>query len=40
MLYNYYSNNMELAIRDYQLNEALTLLKGLHILDRMKKPKG
>ena len=29
----YYSNNMELAIRDYQLNEALTLLKGLHILD-------
>jgi carboxyl-terminal processing protease len=37
---NYYSNNMELAIRDYQLNEALTLLKGLHILDRMKTPKG
>jgi carboxyl-terminal processing protease len=37
---NYYSNNMELAIRDYQLNEALTLLKGLHILDRMKKPRG
>jgi carboxyl-terminal processing protease len=36
----YYSNNMELAIRDYQLNEALTLLKGMHILDRMKKPKG
>ena len=35
-----YSNNMELAIRDYQLNEALTLLKGLHILDRMKAPKG
>ena len=37
---NYYSNNIELAIRDYQLNEALTLLKGLHILDRMKRPKG
>ena len=37
---NYYSNNMELAIRDYQLNEALTLLKGLHILDRMKIPQG
>ena len=37
---SYYSNNMELAIRDYQLNEALTLLKGLHILNRMKKPKG
>jgi carboxyl-terminal processing protease len=37
---SYYSNNMELAIRDYQLNEALTLLKGMHILDRMKKPKG
>ena len=37
---SYYSNNMELAIRDYQLNEALTLLKGLHILDRMKKPRG
>jgi carboxyl-terminal processing protease len=37
---NYYSNNIELAIRDYQLNEALTLLKGLHILDRMKTPKG
>jgi carboxyl-terminal processing protease len=35
----YYSNNMELAIRDYQLNEALTLLKGLHILNRVKKPK-
>ena len=37
---SYYSNNIELAIRDYQLNEALTLLKGLHILDRMKRPKG
>ena len=37
---SYYSNNMELAIRDYQLNEALTLLKGMHILNRMKKPKG
>ncbi|MDA9680133.1 S41 family peptidase [Gammaproteobacteria bacterium] len=36
----YYSNNMRLATHDYQLNEALTLLKGLHILDRMKKPKG
>ena len=24
--------NMDLAIQDYQLNEALTLLKGLHIL--------
>ena len=34
-----YSNNMELAIRDYQLNEALTLLKGLHILNRMETPK-
>lgn len=28
------SNRMELAIRDYQLNEALTLLKGLRILAR------
>jgi carboxyl-terminal processing protease len=35
----HYSNNMELAKRDYQLNEALTLLKGLHILNRMKTPK-
>lgn len=26
--------NMDIAIRDYQLNEALTLLKGLHILGR------
>jgi len=35
-----YSNNMELAKRDYQLNEALTLLKGLHILSRTTTPKG
>ena len=35
-----YSSNMELAVRDYQLNEALTLLKGLHILSRMKTPQG
>jgi carboxyl-terminal processing protease len=32
--------NMELATRDYQLNEALTLLKGLHILGRTKTPQG
>jgi carboxyl-terminal processing protease len=38
-LAQHYSNNMELAKRDYQLNEALTLLKGLHILNRMKTPK-
>ena len=35
-----YSNNMKLAMRDYQLNEALTLLKGLHILGKMKTPQG
>ncbi len=35
-----YSNNMDLAKRDYQLNEALTLLKGLHILSRTTTPKG
>ena len=35
-----YSSNMELAVRDYQLNEALTLLKGLHILGRTKTPQG
>ena len=34
-----YSNNMALAARDYQLNEALTLLKGLHILKGMATPK-
>lgn len=32
--------NMELAIRDYQLNEALTLLKGLHIMSKTTKPQG
>ena len=33
--------NLELASRDYQLNEALTLLKGLHILGtRTTTPKG
>lgn len=32
--------NRELATRDYQLNEALTLLKGLHILTRSTTPKG
>jgi len=37
---NPYFSNMELAIRDYQLNEALTLLKGLHILGRMGTPQG
>lgn len=37
---NPYSNNMKLAMRDYQLNEALTLLKGLHIMGKMKTPKG
>jgi carboxyl-terminal processing protease len=35
-----YSSNMELAVRDYQLNEALTLLKGLHIMKRLKTPQG
>jgi carboxyl-terminal processing protease len=35
-----YSSNMELAVRDYQLNEALILLKGLHILGRTKTPQG
>jgi carboxyl-terminal processing protease len=35
-----YSSNMELAVRDYQLNEALTLLKGLHIIGGMKTPQG
>jgi hypothetical protein len=35
-----YSSNVELAVRDYQLNEALTLLKGLHIISRMKTPQG
>jgi hypothetical protein len=34
-----YSNNMELAIRDYQLNEALTLLKGLSIANSIKTPR-
>ena len=32
--------NMELAIRDYQLNEALTLLKGLHIISKTTTPQG
>jgi len=33
--------NMELASKDYQLNEALTLLKGLNILARQyKQPQG
>ncbi len=34
------TNNMELATRDYQLNEALTLLKGLNILAKSKSPQG
>jgi carboxyl-terminal processing protease len=33
-------NNMQLATTDYQLNEALTLLKGLHILGRTSTPQG
>lgn len=33
-------SNMELASRDYQLNEALTLLKGLNILGKSKPPQG
>lgn len=33
-------NSRELASRDYQLNEALTLLKGLHILSGMTPPQG
>lgn len=32
--------SMELAIQDYQLNEALTLLKGLHILSKQTSPQG
>ena len=32
--------NLDLATRDYQLNEALTLLKGLHILKQTTVPKG
>ncbi|MBT4162196.1 MAG: S41 family peptidase [Gammaproteobacteria bacterium] len=32
--------NLELATQDYQLNEALTLLKGLHILSRTTTPQG
>ena len=32
--------SMELAIQDYQLNEALTLLKGLHILSKQTIPQG
>jgi len=32
--------SMELAIQDFQLNEALTLLKGLHILGRTTTPQG
>ncbi len=32
--------SMELAIQDYQLNEALTLLKGLHILSKQTTPQG
>ena len=34
------AGNRDLASRDYQLNEALTLLKGLHILSRTTTPKG
>ena len=35
------SNNVELATQDYQLNEALALLKGLNILARKsKQPQG
>jgi carboxyl-terminal processing protease len=35
------SANIELASKDYQLNEALTLLKGLNILARKsKQPQG
>ena len=35
------SSNVELATQDYQLNEALTLLKGLNILTRKsKQPQG
>ncbi len=35
------SNNVELATQDYQLNEALSLLKGLNILARKsKQPQG
>ncbi|MBO6558082.1 MAG: S41 family peptidase [Pseudomonadales bacterium] len=33
-------NRIELASRDYQLNEALTLLKGLHILNGRTRPQG
>lgn len=33
-------NSIELASRDYQLNEALTLLKGLHILSGRTRPQG
>ncbi len=33
-------NSVDLASRDYQLNEALTLLKGLHILSRTTSPQG
>ena len=33
-------DSIELASRDYQLNEALTLLKGLHMLGRMTPPQG
>ncbi|MDA0977822.1 MAG: S41 family peptidase [Proteobacteria bacterium] len=34
------NQNMDLAVRDFQLNEALTLLKGLHILGGTTAPKG
>ena len=33
-------SSIELASRDYQLNEALTLLKGLHMLGRITPPQG
>lgn len=32
--------NMDLAVSDYQLNEALTLLKGLNILTKTLSPQG
>ncbi len=34
------NTNMNLAIQDYQLNEALTLLKGLHILGKRATKQG
>lgn len=32
--------NMDLAVKDYQLNEALTLLKGFSVLARSREPQG